>query len=201
MGITLYLGIERGKIACHKSGARVGTLLREGCLASWAFRDESFWRIQVNFGPPNPATDEKALWSKGKCVRCHTPYLPKVPRGWARCSRATIGERVPHWKRDRRWPSQGPGVRFFYLTEDDNEDLLTDEDAMSQDEEEVFSLSWSESSEGGEFPNLCEPKEKSVQSTKGSGNQFGSFPRRPQIKKERLKAESLSKRGSKVAAQ
>jgi len=69
---------------------------------------------------------------------------------------------------------------------------------MSQDEEEVFSSSWSGSSEGGEFPNLREPKEKRVQSTKGSGYQSGSVPRRPQRKKERLKAES---RGSKVAAQ
>nr|GEZ75567.1 hypothetical protein [Tanacetum cinerariifolium] len=56
------LGIERGNIACHKSEARFGTLLREGRLASRAFRDEAFWRSQVNFGPPNPATDEKALW-------------------------------------------------------------------------------------------------------------------------------------------
>ena len=107
MGLTLYLGIERGNIACHKSEARVGTLLREGRLASRAFRDEAFWRSQVNFGPPNPATDEKALWSKGKRVRCHTPCLPKVPRGRARRSRATTGERVPHWKGDRRRPSQG----------------------------------------------------------------------------------------------
>ncbi|GJT10409.1 hypothetical protein Tco_0857451 [Tanacetum coccineum] len=52
----------RGNIACHKSEARFGTLLREGRLASRAFRDEAFWRSQVNFGPPNPATDEKALW-------------------------------------------------------------------------------------------------------------------------------------------
>ncbi|KAI3666209.1 hypothetical protein L1987_89301 [Smallanthus sonchifolius] len=62
MGLTLYLGIERGNIACHKSEVRFGTLLREGRLASRAFRDEAFWRSQVNFGPPNPATDEKALW-------------------------------------------------------------------------------------------------------------------------------------------
>ncbi|KAI3776158.1 hypothetical protein L1987_45927 [Smallanthus sonchifolius] len=62
MGLTLYLGIERGNIACHKSEVRFGTLLREGRLASRAFRDEAFWRNQVNFGPPNPATDEKALW-------------------------------------------------------------------------------------------------------------------------------------------
>ncbi|KAL0386736.1 UNVERIFIED_CONTAM: putative mitochondrial protein [Sesamum latifolium] len=68
MGLTPYLGIERGNIACHKSEARFGTLLREGRLASRAFRDEAFWQSQVNFGPPNPATDEKALWSKGKRV-------------------------------------------------------------------------------------------------------------------------------------
>ncbi|CAL0309402.1 unnamed protein product [Lupinus luteus] len=60
------MGMKRGNIACHKSEARFGTLLREGRLASWASRDEAFWRSQVNFGPPNPATDEKALWSKGK---------------------------------------------------------------------------------------------------------------------------------------
>ena len=58
-------------------------------------RDEAFWRSQVNFGPPNPATEEKALWSKGKHVRCHTPCPPKVPRGRARRSRATPQERIP----------------------------------------------------------------------------------------------------------
>lgn len=72
----------------------------------------------------------------------------------------------------------------FSLTEDDDEDLLTDEDAMSQDEEEVLSSSWSGSSEGGEFPNLREPKEKRVQSTKASGSQSGSVPRRPQRKRQ-----------------
>lgn len=66
MGLTLYLGIERGNIACHKSEARNPPISKgEGRLASRAFRDEAFWRSQVNFGPPNPATDEKALWSKG----------------------------------------------------------------------------------------------------------------------------------------
>ena len=55
MGLTLYLGMKRGNIACHKSEARFGTLLREGRLASRASRDEAFWRSQVNFGPPNPA--------------------------------------------------------------------------------------------------------------------------------------------------
>ena len=74
---------------------------------SRASRDEAFWRSQVNFGPPNPATDEKALWSKGKRVRCHTPCLPKVPRGRARRSRATTRERIPHRQGDRKWPSRG----------------------------------------------------------------------------------------------
>ncbi|KAH0730057.1 hypothetical protein KY289_001245 [Solanum tuberosum] len=44
--------------------------------------------------------------------------------------------------------------------------------------------SWSGSSEGGEFPNLHEPKEKRVQSTKGSVYQSGSVPRRPQRKRQ-----------------
>jgi hypothetical protein len=65
MGLTLYSGMKRGNIACHKSEARFGTLLREGRLASRASRDEAFWRSQVNFGPPNPATDEKAYGVKG----------------------------------------------------------------------------------------------------------------------------------------
>ncbi|KAL6491849.1 hypothetical protein OROGR_034012 [Orobanche gracilis] len=75
----------------------------EGRLASRAFRDEAFWQSQVHFGPPNPATDEKALWSKGKRVRCHTPCLPKVPLGQARRSRAT-GADAPQG--DRKRPSQ-----------------------------------------------------------------------------------------------
>uniref|UniRef100_A0A803N8Z2 Uncharacterized protein n=1 Tax=Chenopodium quinoa TaxID=63459 RepID=A0A803N8Z2_CHEQI len=107
MGLTLYLGMKKGNIACHKSEASKKHLLREGRLASRAYRDEAFWRSQVNFGPPNPATDEKALRNKGKRVRCHTPCLPKVPRGRARRSRATTRERIPHRQGDRRRPSQG----------------------------------------------------------------------------------------------
>ncbi|KAF5945233.1 hypothetical protein HYC85_015461, partial [Camellia sinensis] len=45
--------------------------------------------------------------SKGKRVRCHTPCLPKVPRGRARRSRATTRERIPHRQGDRRRPSRG----------------------------------------------------------------------------------------------
>ena len=109
MGLTLYLGMERGNIACHKSEARFGTLLREGRLASRASRDEAFWRSQVNFGPPNPATDDKALWSKGKRVRCHTPCLPKVPRGRARRSRATTREKQ---NEIRIWPKKKQGYGY-----------------------------------------------------------------------------------------
>nr|GEU68873.1 putative mitochondrial protein [Tanacetum cinerariifolium] len=61
MGLTLYLGIERGNITCHNSEARIETLLQEGRLASRVFRDVAFWRSQVNFRQPNPTTDEKAL--------------------------------------------------------------------------------------------------------------------------------------------
>lgn len=107
MRLTLYLGMKRVNIACHKSEARFGTLLREGRLASRVSRDEAFWRSQVNFGPPNPATAEKANWSKGKRVRCHTPCLPLVPRGRARRSRATTRERIPPRQGDRRRPSRG----------------------------------------------------------------------------------------------
>lgn len=124
MGLTLYLGMKRGKIACHKSEARFGTLLREGRLASRASRDEAFWRSQVNFGPPNPATDEKALWSKGKRVRCHTPCLQKVPRGRAiRRKRrpgsgfptgrgfdweTAISRHITTYRQDRRDPGRQP---------------------------------------------------------------------------------------------
>lgn len=107
MGLTPYLGIERENIACHKSEVRFGTLLRERRLASRAFRDEAFWRSQVNFELTNPTTDEKALWSKGKRVHCHTPYFPKVPRGWARRNRATTREQIFHRQGDKRRPSQG----------------------------------------------------------------------------------------------
>ena len=43
----------------------------------------------------------------GKRVRCHTPCLPKVPRGRDRRSRATTRERIPHRQGDRRRPSRG----------------------------------------------------------------------------------------------
>ena len=64
MGLTLYLGMQRGKIACHKSEARLGfqTYSERDASRAGLQRDEAFWRSQVNFGPPNPATDEKALW-------------------------------------------------------------------------------------------------------------------------------------------
>ncbi|KAH7510989.1 hypothetical protein FEM48_ZijujUnG0059700 [Ziziphus jujuba var. spinosa] len=125
MGLTLYLGMKRGNIACHKSEARFGTLLREGRLASRASRDEAFWRSQVNFGPPNPATDEKALWSKGKRVRCHTPCLPKVPKGRARRSRATTREGNPignlcSRKLYRQQQTRfDPGLPFHYFFHDE----------------------------------------------------------------------------------
>ncbi|KAF3683215.1 hypothetical protein FXO38_00861 [Capsicum annuum] len=79
-GTHPLLGNREGKHSMSQERGEVGTLLREGRLASRVFRDEAFWRSQVNFGPPNPTTDEKDLWSKGKRVHCHTPCLQKVPR-------------------------------------------------------------------------------------------------------------------------
>jgi hypothetical protein len=98
---------KKGNIACHKSEARGRRPTARGTPRESGFGDEAFWRSQVNFGPPNPATEEKALWSKGKHVRCHTPCPPKVPRGRARRSRVTPQERIPHEQGDRRRPSRG----------------------------------------------------------------------------------------------
>ncbi|KAJ0668366.1 hypothetical protein HanPI659440_Chr17g0688481 [Helianthus annuus] len=53
------------------------------------------------------------VWSKGKRICCHTPCLPKVPRGRARRSRAATRKRIPHRRGGggggggRRRPSQG----------------------------------------------------------------------------------------------
>lgn len=66
-GTHPLLGNEEGKHSMSQERGEVWnrTLLREGRLASRAYRDEAFWRSQVNFGPPNPATDEKAYGVKG----------------------------------------------------------------------------------------------------------------------------------------
>ncbi|KAK7845531.1 putative mitochondrial protein [Quercus suber] len=42
----------------------------------------------------------------GKCVPCHIPCLPKVPRGQTRHNRATTQAPLPPTKGDRRQPSQ-----------------------------------------------------------------------------------------------
>ncbi|GJS14041.1 hypothetical protein Tco_0408513 [Tanacetum coccineum] len=102
MRLTLYLGIERGNIACHKSEAKFGTLLGEGRLASRDFRDEAFWRSQVNFGPPNPTTDEKALWYGVK----GSVYIVTLP-AFQRCleDRPDAAERRPR----SGFPTSGGG--------------------------------------------------------------------------------------------
>ncbi|KAI3668545.1 hypothetical protein L1987_88457 [Smallanthus sonchifolius] len=109
MGLTLYLGIERGNIACHKSEVRFGTLLREGRLASRAFRDEAFWRSQVNFGPPNPATDEKALWYgvKGSVYVVTLPAFQRCLEDGPDAAERRPGSGFPTGGGGRRRPSQG----------------------------------------------------------------------------------------------
>ncbi|KAI3666591.1 hypothetical protein L1987_88884 [Smallanthus sonchifolius] len=109
MGLTLYLGIERGNIACHKSEVRFGTLLREGRLASRAFRDEAFWRSQVNFGPPNPATDEKALWYgvKGSVYVVTLPAFQRCLEDGPDAAERRPGSGFPTGGGAGRRPSQG----------------------------------------------------------------------------------------------
>ena len=93
MGLTLDLGMKRGKIACHKSEARFGTLLREGRLASRADRDEAFWRSQVNFGPPNPAMI-RPYGVKGSVYVVTLPAFPRCLEDGP--DAATTREQIPH---------------------------------------------------------------------------------------------------------
>ena len=116
MGLTLYLGMERGKIACHKSEARVGTLLREGRLASRAFRDEAFWRSQVNFGPPNPATDEKdrgsvyvvTLPAFQRCLEDGPDADPGADSPPAGGQETAISRHITTYRQHRRDPGRQP---------------------------------------------------------------------------------------------
>lgn len=107
MGLTLYLGTEKGNIACHKSEAGGDSLLREGRLASRALRDEAFWRSQVNFGPPNPATDEK---DRGSVYVVTLPAFQRCLEDGPDAAERRPDqsrERIPHWQGDRRRPSRG----------------------------------------------------------------------------------------------
>lgn len=121
MGLTLYLGMKRGNIACHKSEARFGTLLREGRLASRASRDEAFWQSQVNFGPPTPATDEKAHGVKGSVYVVTLPafkrYLKDGPDASddpgadsppAGGQETAISRHITTYRQDRRDPGRQP---------------------------------------------------------------------------------------------
>ncbi|KAI3796041.1 hypothetical protein L1987_38702 [Smallanthus sonchifolius] len=92
MGLTLYLGIERRNIACHKSEVRFGTLLREGRLASRAFRDEAFWcsilegsksvstrsgeDIQFKLRNEKPSNEGSVECKWTKSTTCSTTMIP-----------------------------------------------------------------------------------------------------------------------------
>ena len=123
MRLTLYLGMKRGNIACHKSEARFGTLLREGRLASRASRDEAFWRSQVNFGPPNPATDEKdrgsvyvvTLPAFQRCLEDGPDADPGADSPPAGGQETAISRHITTYRQDRRdqgrqpdWESEDP---------------------------------------------------------------------------------------------
>lgn len=63
----ILIKTEEGKHSMSQAPGKVWNraLLREGCLASWASRDEAFWQSHANFRPPNPAADEKAYGVRG----------------------------------------------------------------------------------------------------------------------------------------
>lgn len=96
--------MEKGKIACNKNGARGDSPLREGRLASRAFREMSFDEAKSISG--NQTLQLMRRTGEARTLS-HSLCLLKVPRGRARRSRATTRERIPHRQGDRRRPSRG----------------------------------------------------------------------------------------------
>lgn len=96
--------MEKGKIACNKNGARGDSPLREGRLASRAFREMSFDEAKSISG--NQTLQLMRRTGEARTLS-HSLCLLKVPRGRARRGRATTRERIPHRQGDRRRPSRG----------------------------------------------------------------------------------------------
>lgn len=104
MGLTRRLGNGEGKHSMSQErGEGENSLQREGRLASRALEMRPFGEAKSISGHQTL----QLMRRTGKRVRCHTPCLPKVPRGRARRSRATTRERIPHQQGDRRRPSRG----------------------------------------------------------------------------------------------
>lgn len=115
-GTHPLLGNGKGKhsMSQERGAKRVDSihpLQREARRASRALEMRLFGEAD----PPNPATEK---------ARCHTPCLPKVPKGRARRSRATTREWIPRqhrgrkdtaisrhittYRQDRRYPGRKP---------------------------------------------------------------------------------------------
>ena len=116
MGLTLYLGMERGKIACHKSEARGRFPTARGTPREPGFGDEAFWRSQVNFGPPNPATDEKdrgsvyvvTLPAFQRCLEDGPDADPGAESPPAGGQETAISRHITTYRQHRRDPGRQP---------------------------------------------------------------------------------------------
>lgn len=116
---------KKGNIACHKSEARGLRPTARGTPREPGFGDEAFWRSQVNFGPPNPATDEKDGGSVYVVTlpafqRCLEDGPDAAERGDQREGadsppagglETAISRHITTYRQHRRDPGRQPGVR------------------------------------------------------------------------------------------
>ncbi|KAI5638307.1 hypothetical protein M9H77_23691 [Catharanthus roseus] len=97
MGLTLYLGIERGNIACHKSEAR--------CLTPYCERDASRAGLleMRPFGEAKSISGHQTLQLiRRPCGVKGSVYVVTLP-----AFQSDTREQIPHRQEDRRRPSQG----------------------------------------------------------------------------------------------
>ena len=106
MRFTLYLGMKRGNIACHKSEVRFGTLLQEGRLAS---RASTRWGLLAK--PSQFRATKPCNWWEGPMEG--SVYIVTLP-AFQRCledgldaAEWRLRSRFPPDRGDRRWPSRG----------------------------------------------------------------------------------------------
>ena len=77
MGLTLYLGMKKGKIACHKSEASKKHLLREGRLASRALEMRPFGEAKSISGHQTLQLRKRPYGVKGSMYVVTLPALQR----------------------------------------------------------------------------------------------------------------------------
>jgi len=107
MGLTLYLGIERGNIACHKSEARFGTLLREGRLASRALEMRPFGEAKSISGHQTLQLRKRPYGVKGSVYVVTLPAFQRCLEDGPDAAERRPGSGFPTGGGGRRRPSQG----------------------------------------------------------------------------------------------